>query len=176
MFLAAALCSSLVLTACGGGSSMQVAPQAPVFTSTPPTAAAQDTAYSYSIAATDPAGGTVSFALTTGPTGAAVTGDSLSWTPAAAQSRLSNSFTVTATTSEGGSATQSWTVTHAGTITASTIETFWTPTGPQMLADTFVVGAAFVPNPDGSITVIQGSFTSPASLVSPTSPRAITGW
>ena len=149
---------------------MQVAPQTPVFTSTPPTAAAQDTAYSYSITATDPAGGTVSFALTTGPAGAAVSGNSLSWTPAAAQSRLSNGFTVTATTSEGGSATQSWTVTPAGTITASTIETFWTPTGPQMFADTFVVGAAFVPNPDGSITVIQGSFTSPGVFSIPNVP------
>jgi hypothetical protein len=47
------------LVACGGGS--QSTPQNPVFTSTPVTAASQDTSYIYGLAATDPAGGTVTF-------------------------------------------------------------------------------------------------------------------
>src|ERR1700722_20536500 len=97
-FLLLSLGSLLVLAACGGGSGTHVAPMAPVFTSIPPTSAQQDNPYSYSITATDPAGGTVSFGLTSGPTGAAVSGSSLNWTPAAAQSRAAHAFTLTATT------------------------------------------------------------------------------
>src|SRR5580704_8916022 len=123
----------LVIAACGGGSGTHVAPMAPVFTSTPPTNALQDNPYSYSISATDPSGGTVSFALTTGPTGAAVSGSSLSWTPAATQSRLANAFTVTATTSEGGTATQSWSVSPAGTVTVNQVTTYWTSSGKVQL-------------------------------------------
>ena len=170
LFSLLGLCSAVVLNACGGGGSMHVAPLAPVFTSTPPSAAAQDTPYSYSIAATDPSGGTVTFSLTTAPTGAALSGSSLAWTPPASQSRTSNSFAVRATTSEGGTATQSWTVSPTGTVTASMIETFWTPAGPQPFPDTIPIGAAFVPNADGSLTVIQGSFASPGIFSIPTVP------
>jgi hypothetical protein len=167
LFLSTSLCSLLILAACGGGSSMHVAPQAPVFTSTPPSAAAQDTAYRYSIAATDPAGGTVSFALTTGPTGAAVSGNGLTWTPAASQSRLSNGFTVTATTSEGGTATQSWSVSPSGTVTVNEVITYWTPTGLQQVprpASSSINISAVVPQSDGSVTVFQGASTAPGVI------------
>jgi len=150
---------------------MHVAPPAPVFTSTPPTAAVQDTAYSYSISATDPAGGTVSFALTTGPTGAAVSGNRLSWTPAASQSRLSNSFTVTATTSEGGTATQSWSVSPNGTITVNWVDTDWTENGPLQTPIAGNLGLfALVPQSDGSFLALQGSFVSAGVVNIPNVP------
>jgi len=158
---------------CGGGSNMHVAPMAPIFTSTPPAAALQDTAYSYSITATDPAGGTVSFALSTGPTGAAISGSNLSWMPAAAQSRLANSFTVTATTSEGGSATQSWSVSPAGTVTVNWVETYWTPSGkmqvPIPVSDRIKVAAAVL-QPDGTVNVINGSITTAGVVTIPGVP------
>ena len=141
---------------------MHSVPPAPMFTSTPPSAALQDTAYSYAIMATDPAGGTVSFALTTSPTGAALSGSSLAWTPVASQSRLSNSFTVTATTSEGGSATQSWTVTPNGTITVNWVDTNWTENGPVQNPISGGQGlVALVPQSDGSLLALQGAFVSP---------------
>jgi len=155
--------SSLILVSCGGGSGGQkISAQPPIFTSTPVTAAAQGAAYSYQVAATDPSGGTVSYALTTGPTGASLSGSNVSWTPTAAQSRTPNSFTVTATTSENATATQSWTVSPTGIVTVNAVDTFWEPTGavqvPIISADSLDVSAV-VPEPDGSLTVLKGAAT-----------------
>ena len=161
------LLAAVFLTACGGGSSAKVSAQPPIFSSTPPTAAAQDTAYSYSVSATDPSGGTVTFALTTGPTGAALSGSSLSWTPAAAQSRTSNSFTITATTSEGGSATQSWSVSPTGTVTVNWVDTFWEAGGPVQRPITPSASfhiSAIIPQTDGSITVLPGANSAPGVI------------
>ena len=170
-FLFFSLGSLLVLAACGGGSGTHVAPMAPVFTSVPPTGAQQDNPYSYSITATDPSGGTVSFALTTGPTGAAVSGSSLSWTPAAAQSRIANSFTVTATSSEGGAATQSWNVNPNGTITVNWVDTNWTENGPLQTPVSGNIGMfAYVPQPDGSLLALHGPFISPGVANIPNVP------
>jgi len=72
-----ALVSLALLTACGGGSSTQVQPSTPVFTSAPVTAATQGVAYTYQLAAVDPAGGTVTFSMTTSPTGAALSGSTI---------------------------------------------------------------------------------------------------
>jgi hypothetical protein len=162
--------ATAVLSACGSGSGMQSPPPAPVFTSTPGTAASQGVLYSYQVAATDPAGGTVSFTLTSAPASATLSGNALSWTPAATQSRVSNRFTVTATTTSGGSGTQSWSVTPTGTITVSVMNTNWTSTGPQTSPDGFPLGSAIVPNGDGSFTVIPGSFTAPGIFSIPTVP------
>jgi hypothetical protein len=126
--------------------------------------------YSYQVSATDPAGGTVTFALSSAPTSATLSGSTLSWTPAAEQSRVSDSFTVAATTTSGGTATQSWTVTPTGTITINVMDTHWTSTGPQTFPGGFPLGAAIVPNPDGSVTVISGSFTGPGVFSIPTVP------
>jgi hypothetical protein len=170
-FILPTLCSAMILAACGRGSSMHAAPPAPVFTSTPPASALQDNPYSYSIAATDPAGGTVSFALSTGPTGAAVNGSSLSWTPVASQSRLADSFTVTATTSEGGTATQSWMVSPNGTVTVDWVDTNWTENGPVQSPISGNQGLfALVPQPDGSLLALPGSFISPGVLNIPNVP------
>lgn len=162
--------AAAVLSACGSGSGMQSPPPAPVFTSTPVTAASQGVPYSYQVTATDPAGGTVAFALTSAPAGAALSGDMVGWTPAAAQSRVSNSFTITATTTSGGTGIQSWNVTPTGTITVSAMNTNWTSTGPQTFPGGFPLGSAIVPNGDGSFTVIPGSFTAPGIFSIPTVP------
>lgn len=109
--------------ACGGGTSSSL-PSNPIFTSTPGTQATQGQVYSYGVAATDPAGGIVSFSLTTGPKGASLKGNTLTWTPVASQSRASSNFTVIAKTPSGGSATQSWTVTPSGTIIVNWVDTY----------------------------------------------------
>jgi hypothetical protein len=152
---------ALFLSSCGSSSSSTAkSAQAPIFTSTAPTAAAQGSAYSYTVAATDPAGGTVTYALTTSPTGAAIGSDNITWTPTAAQSRTGNSFTVTATTSEGGSATQSWTVSPTGTVTVTTTSTNWTASGPVTFPGGYPVVDAFLQNSDGSISILTGSLIS----------------
>jgi len=151
------------LTACGSGSSNHVQPAAPTFTSVPVTAATQDVAYTYELAAVDPAGGTVTFSLTSSPPGAALSGNTITWTPTAAQSRVSNSFTVTATTTSGGTAQQSWTVTPGGTITVNWQNNYWTATGKVQVPALPSAAAnlsALVTNPDGSVTVQKGSWTS----------------
>lgn len=134
-----------------------------VFTSQPVTAATQGVAYTYQITAVDPAGGGVTLSLTTGPTAAVLTGSSVSWTPTAAQSRVSNSFAVEATTVSGGTASQSWMVTPGGTITVNWMNTYWTPTGPVQVpepASGSLNISAFVTNPDDSITVEKSSAAS----------------
>lgn len=164
----ALVCLSLTLASCGNSSSgNHVTPQQPVFTSVPPNAAAQGSAYSYGVAATDPAGGSVSYALTTGPTGATISGSTVGWTPTAAQSRAQNGFTVTATTSEGASATQSWTVTPTGIVTVNLVNTYWEPAGPVQVPASSVSSlaiSAVVPEADGSITVLKGATISPGVI------------
>ncbi|MGD0506255.1 MAG: fibronectin type III domain-containing protein [Terriglobales bacterium] len=148
------------LVACG--SSTNSTPQSPVFTSTPVTAASQDMSYSYQLAATDPSGGAVTFSLVTEPAGATLSGNTINWTPTAQQSRVSNGFTAKATTSSGGSATQSWTVTPTGTVTVNWVDTDWTPAGPvQVPAPGNLVPSALVPQPDGSLELLSGTLVSP---------------
>jgi hypothetical protein len=164
--LVLSLLSAAILAACGGSSSGIQPKTAPIFTSAPVTAAAQGVPYSYTPAAVDPAGGTVTFALTTGPTGATLSGGTISWTPTAAQSRTSNSFTVTASTS-GGSATQSWTVSPTGIVTVNWVNTYWEPNGPvQVPVDSYasLQVSAVVPQADGSLTVLKGATTGPGVI------------
>ena len=165
-----------MLCACGGSSvTIGVTPQSnPIFTSTPVTTASQGDPYAYALAATDPAGGTVTFSLTTAPSGASLSGSTVTWTPTASESRVSDSFTVTATTSSGGSATQSWSVTPDGTITVNWVNTYWSPSGPVQVPEP-ATGAenleAAVPQADGSITLLRGSATStPGVFVVPNVP------
>jgi hypothetical protein len=171
--LLALLSSSLILVSCGGSSGQKISAQPPIFTTTPVTAAAQGAAYSYQVAATDPSGGTVSFALTTGPTGASLSGSTVSWTPAAAQSRTSNAFTVTATTTENATATQSWTVSPTGIVTVNAVNTYWEPAGPAQVPFTSAASlaiSAVVPQPDGSLTVLKGVTTAPGVISIPGVP------
>jgi hypothetical protein len=140
---------------------MHSAPPAPIFTSTPGSAASEGVVYSCQLAATDPAGGTVEFSLTAVPTTATLTGNALSWTPAPSQSPVSNSFTVAATTASGGNATQSWKVAPTGTITVNWINSLWGSTGqtPGPIGPLASV-LALVPQPDGSLLSIPGALKS----------------
>jgi len=159
-----ALVFLLFLTACGSSSSSSQSN--PMFTSTPVTAATQGVVYTYTLAATDPSGAAVTFSLTTAPTGATLSGNTLTWTPTAAQSRTPNSFTVTASAS-GGSASQSWTVSPAGTVTVSWINDYWEPGGPipYPVSPSASLGVnAVVPQADGSIVVLLGSTVSPGTI------------
>ena len=169
-----AFLSLAFLTACGSsGSSSSHTGQAPIFTSAPVTAATQDVGYSYQIEAVDPSGGSVTFALTTGPTGAAISGNTVSWTPTAAESRVSNNFEVTATTTSGGTASQSWMVTTGGTITVNWVNNYWAASGPVQVPQPPSAGAnlsAMWTNADGSITVQKGSATSPGVFSIPNVP------
>ncbi|MDP9051188.1 MAG: hypothetical protein M3O31_10800 [Acidobacteriota bacterium] len=132
---------------------------APVFASTPGTQAVEGSLYSYQPAVN---GSAVTFSLTNGPIGATLGGNTISWTPTAGQSRLPNSFTVTATESDGGSATQTWTVTPSGTIRISWIDTLWNESGgstnkPFDWTPVTSFVAALVPQTDGSFTTLSGS-------------------
>lgn len=168
-----AMISLALLTACGSSSSTQTQPSTPVFTSVPVMAATQDVAYTYQLAATDPAGGAVTFALTSSPTGAALSGSTITWTPTAAESRVSNSFAVKATTTSGGTAAQSWMVTPGGTITVNWINNDWAANGPvhvPALPSAAANLSAMWTNPDGSITVQKSSATSPGVFSIPNVP------
>ena len=146
-----------LLTACSGNNTISV-PAAPVFTSTPGTQAAEGSPYSYQLAAS---GTAVTFSLSNAPTGATLSGNTLSWTPTAQQSRTPNSFNVTANASGGASATQSWAVTPSGTIRISRIDTLWNESGSTKrpfdwtIISSYV--AALVPQSDGSFQSLSGT-------------------
>ncbi|HXR40296.1 MAG TPA: fibronectin type III domain-containing protein [Terracidiphilus sp.] len=166
-----------MLVGCGG--STQVSPPAPIFDSTPVTAATEGSAYSYQIVATDPAGSAVTFTLTNSPAGAALSGNTITWTPTPAQSRLANGFTVTATTAAGGAATQSWALTPNGTIHLSWVETYWTASGPIAVPFDWTTNVgqaqarlvkALIPQPDGSLLALGGSGNSDGTFSIPNVP------
>ena len=146
-----------LLTACSSGNHA-TPPPAPVFTSAAVTQAVEGSPYTYQVAAT---GTAVTFSLTSEPTGATLSGNTISWTPTAQQSRVSNSFTVTATASGGASATQSWAVTPSGTIRISHIDTLWNESGstttPFDWSPLSSYVAALVPQPDGSFKSLSGT-------------------
>jgi len=161
--LVVSLLLAALFTACGSNNSSQKQSSSPIFTSAPVTAAAQGEAYSYTPAAVDPAGGAVTYSLTTGPSGATLSGNAVSWTPTASQSRTSNSFTVTATSS-GGTATQSWTVSPTGIVTVNWVNTYWEPSGPvqvPIVSSASLQISAVAPQSDGSLTVLKGATTGP---------------
>jgi hypothetical protein len=114
----------LFALACGGGSSSTtttVGP-APTFTSTAPQIASEGIQYSYAITTTTTDNSTVTYTMTTGPTGAAITGSTLTWTPTHAQARISNGFTITATTSNSGVFTQTFNITPTGNINGTAVD------------------------------------------------------
>jgi hypothetical protein len=109
--------------ACGHGSTpITTTGPAPTFTSTATKIAQEGNGYIYTISSTTTDGSTVTYTLTTGPTGAAISGNTLSWTPTHAQSRVSNNFTITATTSAKGTATQTFSITPNGNVNGSGVD------------------------------------------------------
>jgi hypothetical protein len=167
--LLAILAGALLLTACSTGS-LNSAP-APVFTNTPGTAATQGSTYTYQIQS-EPSTG-VTYTLGQAPSGAVLAADTITWTPTAAQSRVPNQFSVTAATS-GGSTTLFWSITPAGTVNGSQIDTYWTPNGPVPKpfdwTKTTAAPAALVPQPDGSLQTLQGSGNSDGTFTIPDVP------
>lgn len=160
--LFALLVAALVLlVGCGSGSGGGPGGK-PSFTSTPGTSATEGTAYTYQIeaaAGADPA----TLTLTAAPSGATLQGNTLSWTPTAAESRVADQFVVTATNSMG-SATQSWIVTPSGTIMGSRVDTYWTPSGPVRVPFNWTapignlgLPAALVPQTDGSFQTLSAT-------------------
>ncbi len=160
----AALQSDSVFTATAV---VTVTAPAPVFSTTASVTAAEGVAYTYTPEVTDPAGTAVACKLTAAPDGAGLVDGVLSWIPSWSESRAPNSFTLTATTAAGGSATQSWSVSPSGTIEGSWIDTYWNASGasapsPNNLQLSSTTNpqwngvAAAVPNGDGTFTMIPG--------------------
>jgi hypothetical protein len=164
-----------LLIGCGGGSTSAPPPPPSItFTSTPNTSAEEGVQYSYLLAATSSDSGAITFSLTTAPSGATLSGNTINWTPAHAESRTSNSFTVTATSAAGGSARQSWTVTPNGTVNITALITYWSSSGstnvaPQWLAN-LPYPAALVPQTDGSLQRLQGAANPDGSFSIPNVP------
>jgi hypothetical protein len=173
MLLLSLLGLSLLATACGGGASPVATTPAPAFLSTPGTSASQGNPYAYQIEIS-PATGGINLALTAAPPGATLSGNTVTWTPSAAQSRVANQFSLTASNA-GGSAAQSWVVTPAGTVTGTFVTTYWTSSGPVQVPfnwTTFVPGLpeALVPQPDGSFQTLNGSGNSDGTFSIPNVP------
>lgn len=173
--LQAALGISLLLAACGANSIAPSAPAVPEFVSTPGTSANQGVTYTYQIQ-TIPSTDTVKLALTGAPTGATLNGSTVNWTPSAAQSRVPNQFSVTAT-NPFGNATQSWNVTPAGTVNGTWINTYWTSSGPVLEPFDILknegfgfVPTALVPQADGSFQVVEGTGNSDGTFSIPNIP------
>jgi len=130
---------------------------APGFTSAAPTVASEGVVYSYTLAATDPVGTAITYSLKAAPSGAAISGSTLTWTPTHAQSRAANAFDVVATTAAGGAADQSFTVTPLGIVRGTAIDTYLTATGnvtrPEDLSNAYI-GVSF--QNGSSWTTVQG--------------------
>jgi len=118
----------------------------------------EGTPYSYQLAAS---GNAVTFAMASAPTGATLSGNTVSWTPTAAQARTSNSFTVSASAPGSAPTTQSWTVTPSGTIRISHIDTWWSSTGTSKQPLNWVpvspYVAALIPQSNGLFQPLSGS-------------------
>lgn len=168
----AVLVVALLFTlACGGGGSSSSATP-PVFSLSAPGAASEGASFTYTLQASDPKGGSVSFAIVSAPTGATLSGATISWTPTHAQSRQPNEFTVKATSSSGGTATASFTVTPAGTVRGTQIATYWsngTPT--QVPADLSLMALkALVPDGNGGYVTCAGQGASDGTFSIPNVP------
>lgn len=167
--------SLIVSSGCGSGASIAPPPFGKIsFTSTPSTVAAEGVSYSYQVAATSSDGSPLSFSLTAAPIGATISENSITWTPTHSESRVANAFTVTAKTSGGASASQSWGVSPSGTINIVSVTTYWTPSGsidvPAQWLSNLPYPAALVPQSDGSLARLQGSATADGSFSIPNVP------
>lgn len=153
--------TSVEHSAKSGTAAITVTAPAPTFTTAAPTTAAEAEVYTYTPAATDPAGGTVEFALLGKPEGAKLEEGVLTWTPAKEQSRIENSFSVQVISSEGGTAVQEWTVTPTGIIRGQMIANHLHAAGvsgvPVDLTNYDIY--AYVPAEDGTLTELEGTGT-----------------
>ena len=136
-----------------------VSAPSPTFTSVPSSTAAEATLYTYAVAATDPAQTAITFSLTSAPSGAVFSGNTISWRPNSIQARTSNNFTITATTAAGGSALQNWQVTPTGIINGLRVIDYISDSGVASAPDDtskFTI-EALVPNGSGGYTTLPGT-------------------
>jgi hypothetical protein len=159
----------------GCGTSSTSTPQLPSsglgFLSSPPTQASEGNVYTYAVQAN--VAGT-SFALTSSPSGAVLSGNTITWTPTAPQSRTMNQFAVTATYA-GSSATQNWTVAPTGTILGTTAETCFSDSGQTVttflerpeIGDTVQI---LVPNSEGAYDTYTGTVAQDGTFTIPNVP------
>jgi hypothetical protein len=158
-FLIAAV-SCMLHTGCGDSSTSRGGPVVdPTFSSSPPASAEEGKTWSYTVAANDPSGGSVSYTLKTAPDGASLSGATVTWKPTHAQSRVDNSFVISAKTSEGGSADQSFTVTPNGIIQGTAIDHAVTGSGIKSYPEDLsrVPVTALIPDGNGGFNVAAGS-------------------
>lgn len=158
------------LAGCGGGSgngNSGVSPsyESVSFTSTPPISASEGQTYTYNVSAENSGTSAISFRLTTGPAGAALSGNTLTWTPASSQARLANDFAITATAG-AASARQNWSVTPSGTVRGTAIVTYRaaseTVQQPEDISQS--PPAAAVPNGEGGFTALAGTGSADGSF------------
>src|SRR5205814_10588921 len=97
----------------------------PTFTSKPTLAASQAVQYTYTVTATTADHESITFHLAKAPSGLTFSGgNTVVSTPTAAQSRIANTFSITAMSASGGIATQSFKITPTGTISRTRIGHF----------------------------------------------------
>jgi hypothetical protein len=137
----------------------QAAVVRPTFTSTPGLAATEGVQYMYTVTASTPDHEAITFALH-GPPGAVLaSGNTVTWTPSASQARKTSAFTITATSSSGGKATQSFKIDPTGTVSGTEINHFLAGATIPVDLSTQIV-AAYAPNGSGGYNVIAGTGTS----------------
>ena len=138
----------------------------PLITSTAPASAEEGSEYTYAVVATDPAGTAITYALDVAPTGATITGNTITWTPAADQSRRENAFRIRVDTASGGTASQDFSVTPRGTVTVkygayyvdmANVKTFVPQTPPDV--------SVLVPDDAGGYTTIAGQVSSGQAVI-----------
>jgi hypothetical protein len=130
---------------------------APAFTSVAPVVANEGDVYTYSVVATDPVNTGIAFSLVSGPAGATIGGNMLTWTPTHAQSRAPIAFDILATTAAGGTADQKFTITPTGTIRGIATDTYMTASGYVTSTEdltTSYIGVSFLNG--SSWTTVQG--------------------
>ena len=158
----------------GGGGGGKTMPVTPTFTSTPAMAAAEGATYTYQVAASSSDMSAITFALSSGPMGATIAGNTVTWTPTHQESRVANAFTVTATTGARGSATQTWNVTPNGNINITDVISYWGPAGannvPRIWPPDALYPAALVSQADGSLTRLNGGANPDGSFSIPNVP------
>jgi hypothetical protein len=155
------LITANIFVGCGGGGGGMTTHATPQFTSTPVMGAEEGAPYMYHVTASSSDMSAITFALSSGPMGATLAGNTVTWTPTHQESRTANAFTVTATTAAGGSATQTWSVTPNGNINITDVVSYWGPSGANNVHRIWPPGAmypaALVPQPDGSLLRLGGA-------------------
>jgi len=125
--------------------------------------------YSYQVTATSSDMSAITYELSSGPAGATLSGNAVTWTPTHQESRVGNAFTVKATTAAGGSATQTWSVTPNGNVNVTEVFTFWGPNGSTNLPVVLPAGLSpgpqlFFPQSDGTLVKYVGTANADASV------------